>query len=133
YEAHLGLALAVRGQVNDANFDEFVAESQKHLDECKKIDASRPEAYYNEAILTQEFRAKASGDPTKSIPTLHEAVKKYEAFISKAGGEDQFSEAVKRSQDRVQDIKDTITFIDEGEKARVEQEKLDAQMKEEEE
>lgn len=133
YEAHLGLALAVRGQVNDANFDEFVAESQKHLDECKKIDASRPEAYYNEAILTQEFRAKASGDPTKSIPTLHEAVKKYEAFISKAGGEDQFSEAVKRSQDRVQDIKDTITFIEEGEKARVEQEKLDAQMKEEEE
>lgn len=133
YEAHLGLALAVRGQVNDANFDEFVAESQKHLDECKKIDPARPEAYYNEAILTQEFRAKASGDPKKSIPTLQEAVQKYEAFISKASGDEQFGEAVKRSQDRVQDIKDMITFIEEGEKARIEQEKLEAQMKEEEE
>jgi hypothetical protein len=125
--------LALRGQIDDANFDKQVAETQKHLDECKNIDPSRPEAYYNEAILTQEFRAKASGDPKKSIPTLQEAVEKYQAFISKAGGDDRFAEAVKRSEDRVQDIKDTITFIEEGEKARVEQERLDKQMKEEEE
>ncbi len=133
YEAQLGLALALRGQIDDANFDKQVAETAKHLEECKKIDPSRPEAYYNEAILTQEFRAKASGDPKKSIPTLREAIEKYEAFISKAGGDERFAEAVNRSQDRVQDIKDTITFIEEGEKARIEQERMDQQMKEEEE
>ncbi len=133
YEAHLGLALAIRGQIDDSNFDKYVAAAQKQLDECKKIDPSRAEAYYNEAILVQEFRAKSTGDAKKSIPTLKEAIEKYEAFISKAGGDETFAVAVKRSQDRVQDIKDTITFIEEGERAREEQEKLDAQMKAEEE
>lgn len=132
YEALLGLALAVRGQINDANFDKFVAESQKYLDECKKADPSRPEAYYNEAILTQEFRAKSSGDIKKSIPTLNDAIARYEAFISKAGSAPEFSEAVKRSQDRITDIKDTIKFIEEGEKARIESEAEEARMKEEE-
>jgi Tfp pilus assembly protein PilF len=132
YEALLGLALAVRGQVNDANFDKYVAESQKYLDECKKVDGSRPEAYYNEAILTQEFRAKSSGDIKKSIPTLNDAIARYEAFISKAGSAPEFAEAVKRSQDRIQDIKDTIKFIEEGEKARIEEEAENARMKEDE-
>jgi lipoprotein NlpI len=133
YEAHLGLALAIRGQIDDSNFDKYVAEAQKQLDECKKIDASRPEAYYNEAILTQEYRAKATGDAKKSIPTLKEAIEKYEAFVQKAGSDEGLGDAVKRSQDRVQDIKDTITFIEEGERARIDQEALDKQIKEEEE
>ncbi len=133
YEAHLGLALAIRGQIDDANFDDYVAKAQAELNKCKELDGGRPEAYYNEAILTQEFRSKTTGDPLKSIPTLEEAVAQYEAFIAKAGSDSQFEEAVKRSKDRVQDIRDTITFLVEGEKARVEQEKLDAQMKAEEE
>jgi tetratricopeptide (TPR) repeat protein len=133
YEAHLGLGLAIRGQIDDANFDSYVAAAQESLNKCKEIDSSRPEAFYNEAILTQEYRAKAGGDPLKSIPTLKEAIVQYESFISKAGSEPVFAEAVKRSEDRVQDIKDTITFVEEGEKARVEQEKLDAQMAAEEE
>jgi lipoprotein NlpI len=132
YEALLGLALAVRGQVNDANFDKYVAESQKYLDECKKVDPSRPESYYNEAILTQEFRAKSSGDIKKSIPTLKDAISRYEAFISKAGGAPEFAEAVKRSKDRIEDIQATIKFIEEGEKARIESEAEEARMKEEE-
>ncbi len=37
YEAQLGLALAIRGQINDSNFDKYVAEAQSHLDEAKKI------------------------------------------------------------------------------------------------
>lgn len=131
YEAQLGLALAMRGQIDDANFDKYVAETQKYLDECKKIDPSRPEAFYNEAILTQEYQAKSTGDPKKSIPTLRQAIEKYEAFISKAGGDNVYGEAVKRSRDRIQDIKDTITFIEEGERARVEQEQLDKQMADE--
>lgn len=140
YEAHLGLALALRGQINDANFDKAVAEVAKELDTCKKLDPSRPEAYYNEAILTQEFRAKASGDPLKSIPTLREAAAQYQAFVGRAEGEEAFSEAVKRSKDRVQDIEDTIKFIEESEQMRlqdIEDEKArkaeEAQMKAEEE
>src|SRR5690606_33302033 len=36
-EGRVGLAVAVGGRVNDAKFDEFVAEWQKELDGCRKI------------------------------------------------------------------------------------------------
>jgi tetratricopeptide (TPR) repeat protein len=124
YEAHLGLALALRGQINDANYDATLAEAKKHLAECKKLDGKRPEAYYNEAILTQEYEAKG-GDSAKSVPMLKEAARKYNEFIEKASGNPTYAEAVKRSKDRAQDIQDTIKFIEEGEKARIEQEEID--------
>jgi tetratricopeptide (TPR) repeat protein len=116
YEAHLGLALALRGQIGDSNFDQAVAESQKHLDECKRIDPSRPEAYYNEAILTQEYRAK--GEQTSVIPMLDKAAEMYRQFVAKAGSDATFAEAVKRANDRTRDIQDIKKFIIEGEAAR---------------
>jgi tetratricopeptide (TPR) repeat protein len=124
YEAHLGLALALRGEINDANYDTFLAEAQKHLAECKQIDGNRVEAYYNEAILTQEYEAKG-GDSAKTIPALKQAVVKYREFISKAKGKAGYAEAVKRSGERAKDIEDTIKFIDEGEKLRKEQDEID--------
>jgi len=113
YEAQLGLALAIRGQINDGNFDKYVAEAQAHLDEAKKIAPDRAETYYNEAILTQEFRAKR-GNP---VPTLQKAAEQYKQFIDKAGSDSSFAAAVKRSKDRSQDISDTVRFIQEGEQA----------------
>jgi tetratricopeptide (TPR) repeat protein len=124
YEAHLGLALALRGQINDANYDTFLAEAQKHLAECKQIDGERVEAYYNEAILTQEYEAKG-GDSAKTIPALKQAVVKYREFIGKAKGKTGYADAVKRSGERAKDIEDTIKFIEEGEKLRKEQEEID--------
>ena len=132
YEAHLGLALAYRGDIDDANWDQNIAGAQKHLDAAKKADPARAETYYNEAILTQEYRAKSTGDPNKTIPVLEQAKKQYEAFIAKASGA-QYEEAVKVSRSRIQDIGDTITFIKEGEKMREEQEALDKAAKEAEE
>jgi lipoprotein NlpI len=114
YEAQLGLALAIRGQINDSNFDKSVAEAQAHLDAAKKIDGARPETYYNEAILTQEFRAKR-GDPATGLSKASEL---YLAFIEKAGDDPVYAQAVKRSKDRMQDIQDTIKFIKEGEEAK---------------
>ncbi len=114
YEAHLGLALAIRGQINDSNFDKAVKEAQEHLDQCKKLAPERPEAYYNEAILTQEFRAKRGN----AVPMLEKAAKQYREFIQKAGSDDVYAEAVKRSKDRSQDIEDTVKFIKEGEEAK---------------
>ena len=116
YDAHLGLALALRGQINDSNFDAKVAEAEKHLKMAKQIAPDRPETYYNEAILTQEYKAKGSQD--KAIPALELAVKQYRDFIAKAGSDPLFAEAVKRSEERSQDIEDTVTFIREGEAAK---------------
>jgi len=126
YEAHLGLALALRGQINDSNYDAPLAEAQKQLAECKKLDGDRAEAYYNEAILTQEYEAKG-GDSSKTIPALRQAVVKYKEFIAKAKGQPQYAEAVKRSGDRAKDIEDTIRFIEEGEKQRKEEEEINKQ------
>jgi tetratricopeptide (TPR) repeat protein len=129
YEAHLGLALALRGEINDSNYDSVLAEAQKQLTECKQIDADRVEAYYNDAILTQEYEAKG-GDSTKTIPALKRAVDKYREFIGKAKGRPAYAEAVKRSGERATDIEDTIKFIEDGEKLRQEQDEIDKKAKE---
>ncbi|HEX3774638.1 MAG TPA: hypothetical protein VHV51_09250 [Polyangiaceae bacterium] len=113
YEAELGLALALRGEINDSNFDKNVNEAQQHLDEAKKIAPDRPETYYNEAILTQEFRAKHGN----AVPILKKAAEQYKTFIDKAGSDSAFAAAVKRAKDRSQDIADTVKFIEEGEQA----------------
>jgi tetratricopeptide (TPR) repeat protein len=124
YEAHLGLALALRGEINDSNYDATLAEAQKHLAECKQLDPNRVEAYYNEAILTQEYQAKG-GDSAKTIPALKQAVVKYREFIAKAKGKGGYAEAVKRSGERAKDIEDTIKFIEEGEQLKKEQDEID--------
>lgn len=116
YEAVLGLALALRGQINDSNFEKNVSEAQKILETAKQIDGSRPESYYNEAILTHEFRAKRAGD--KAIPVLEKAAGQYRDFVQKAGDDPVFGPAVKRSNERIQDIEDTIKFLREGDEAK---------------
>jgi tetratricopeptide (TPR) repeat protein len=113
YEAHLGLALAIRGQINEGNFDKYVADTQAELDQAKKLDPQRPETYYNEAILTQEFRAKRGN----AVPALEKAAQQYREFVAKAGGDSGFADAVKRSKERTEDIEQTIKFIREGEQA----------------
>jgi tetratricopeptide (TPR) repeat protein len=129
YEAHLGLALALRGQINDSNEETYLAEARKHLSECKQIEPDRAEAYYNEAILTQEYEAKG-GDSSKSVPALKQAVVKYREFINKAKGQPAYAEAVKRSAERAKDIEDTIKFIEEGERLQKEQDEIERKAKE---
>jgi tetratricopeptide (TPR) repeat protein len=108
YEAHLGLALAVRGLISDTNFDKNLAEALKEIEAAKKIDPDRAETYYNQAILVQEFKARqGSGSNEK---TLLEARSIYDQFVSKAGGKEEFADAVKRSKERMKDIDDIIAF-----------------------
>jgi tetratricopeptide (TPR) repeat protein len=111
YDAHLGLALALRGQITDVNYDTQVTAVQSELDTCKKLDPNRPDAYYNEGILTQEYKAKAGGDKTKTIAALQQAKGILQNFIDKAQGKNEYDGAVKRSKERIQDIDDTIAFL----------------------
>ncbi|GMV16025.1 MAG: hypothetical protein HS104_06675 [Polyangiaceae bacterium] len=116
YEAHLGLALAIRGQIKLGD-NSAVQKAQASLDEAKKIDGSRAETYYNEAILTQEYRTK-SGSEKETIPMFEKAAATYKQFIDKAGSAPEFADAVKRAKERTQDIEDTVKFIKEGEAAK---------------
>ncbi len=92
YDAHLGLALALRGQINDSNFDAKLKESEGELEAAKKIDDTRPEAYFNQAILTQEYKAKSGDD--KSNQSLEAAIGLFEGFVKRAQGKPEFADAV---------------------------------------
>ncbi|RYE77100.1 MAG: tetratricopeptide repeat protein [Myxococcales bacterium] len=117
YDAHLGLALALRGQINDSNFDANVKAAQEELDKAKGIAPERPETYYNTGILTQEYKVKTVTDPKAQIPILQEADKIYDEFISKASSNAAYADGVKRAKERKEDIKATIDFIQTGIKA----------------
>jgi len=111
YDAHLGRALALRGLINDSNYDAQVGAVQSELDNCKKIDGTRPDAFYNEGILTQEYKAKSGGSKDKTIAALTSAKTIFQSFIDKANGKPEYDGAVKRSKERMQDIDDTIQFL----------------------
>jgi tetratricopeptide (TPR) repeat protein len=114
YDAHLGLALALRGQIDDSNYDKQVAAVQGELDSCKKIDGARPDAYFNEGILTQEYKAKGSGDTTKAVAVYGQAKQVFSTFLDKAAGKSEYDGAVKKTKERMQDIDDTVTFLQAG-------------------
>jgi tetratricopeptide (TPR) repeat protein len=117
FEAHLGLALALRGQITDQNLPAQVKETQTLLDRAKQIAPDRPETYYNEGILTQEYKVKTATDPKAQIPILEQAKGIYNSFIQKAGSNAEFAEQVKRAGERNKDIDDTIRFLRDGIKA----------------
>ncbi len=114
YEARLGLALALRGQIRPGDPDKLVPQVQAALNQAKKLEPNRPETYYNEAILTQEFRAK--GSEKSAVPALKRAADLYRRFIAKAGNAPRYREAVVRAKERSQDIRDTLAFIQAGQK-----------------
>lgn len=114
YDAHLGLALALRGLITDVNYDTQVTAVQAELDACKKIDGARPDTYYNEGILTQEFKAKAGGNKSATNKALSDAQTIFQTFIDKAADKPDYAGAVKRSKERIQDCKDIIAFNELG-------------------
>jgi tetratricopeptide (TPR) repeat protein len=108
YEAHLGLALALRGQLTPGAEGQRLAEAQRHIDQARQLAPQRPEAYYNAAILAQEFRAK-SGAEKDSVKELEAAYCLYGDFVARAPEGD--SEAKQRATDRRQDIVDMLRFM----------------------
>jgi hypothetical protein len=114
YDAHLGLALALRGQIDDSNYDKQVAAVQAELDACKKIDPARPDSYFNEGILTQEYKAKGAGALEKTLAVYDQAKLVFRDFMDKAAGKSEYDGAVKKAKERLQDIDDTETFLKAG-------------------
>ena len=114
YDAHLGLALALRGQIDDSNYDKQVAAVQSELEACKKLDAARPDSYFNEGILTQEYKAKGAGGTDKAVAVYNQAKGVFQTFLEKASGKNEYDGAVKKTKERMQDIDDTITFLQAG-------------------
>jgi tetratricopeptide (TPR) repeat protein len=109
YDAHLGLALAIRGQIDAGTATERVASATRELEAAKRLAPERPEAYFNQAILVQEY-----GDPSvpagDSLSNLSRAKGLYEQFLSKADGAAAFAPARDRARERLADI-EQITLL----------------------
>ena len=69
YDAHLGLALALRGQIDDSNYDkQRRRRAGASSTRARSSTPDRPDAYYNEGILTQEYKAKAAAARSRRSP-----------------------------------------------------------------
>ena len=112
YDAHLGLALALRGQIDDSNYDKQVSAVQAEIDACKKLDAARPDSYFNEGILTQEYKAKGAGAKEKAIGVYNQAKQIFETFMEKANGKPEYEGAIKKARERMQDMDDMVKFLE---------------------
>lgn len=85
YEAQIGLGAALRG------LEQF-PEAKARYERAKEIDASRPEAFYNLALLHQDYLGGSTMDET--IANLSTAKALFEQFIAKAGTNARWAEAV---------------------------------------
>ena len=115
YDAHLGLALALRGQIDDSNYDKQVAAVQAELDACKKLDAAPPRRLlqrgHPHAGVQGEGRRRQ--DKTDRRARVRRRTI-FQQFIDKAAGKPEYDGAVKKAKERMQDIDDTITFLKAG-------------------
>jgi len=110
YEAHLGLALALRGRVGTAADGEaLLTEAHETLKKAEALAPERPEAYFNEAILVEEFFAR--GAPDQARPKLLEAKKLYASFAERAEGKAGMKAAGERAAERVRDIDTQLSFL----------------------
>jgi predicted Zn-dependent protease len=106
-DARVGLALAIRGQIDATNEATSVAAAGAELDHAKKIAPDRPEAYFNQAILVQEYGGR-TGKPGDALASLARAKELYEQFIAKADGAPAFADARDRARDRLKDIQQMV-------------------------
>ncbi|MEZ4441845.1 MAG: hypothetical protein R3B72_22280 [Polyangiaceae bacterium] len=107
YDARLGLALAQRGRLSSNPDEAALAEVEKTLAEAKALAPDRPEAYFNQAILVQEFRARGPELRAK----LQEADRLHADFREKASERPELRNAVARSSERSEDIAKILEFL----------------------
>lgn len=107
YDARVGLALAIRGQIDEPSEAARVTAATQELERAKQIAPDRPEAYFNQAILVQEYGAR-SGKPGEALANLARARGLYEQFIVKADGAPAFTEARERARERLKDIQQMV-------------------------
>ncbi len=95
YEAHIGLGAALRG------LEQF-EEAQAQYERAVQIDGNRPEAYFNLGLLYQSYMGGESMAAT--IANLERAKTYFNTFLSKAGGNRRYAEAVQDVRNRCREL-----------------------------
>jgi tetratricopeptide (TPR) repeat protein len=100
YEAYLGRAIARRGQITASNFGAQVESVESDLQRCKELDPERPDAYYDDAIFNEHF--KAPGVPRdRTMSVLRRARSLFDTFLAKAGKRPEYATEVRLAKQRV--------------------------------
>ncbi|MET0595449.1 MAG: tetratricopeptide repeat protein [Polyangiaceae bacterium] len=100
YEAYLGRALARRGQITASNFGAQVESVESDFERAKELDPERPDAYYDDAIFNEHF--KAPGVPhDRTMSVLRRARSLFGTFLAKAGKRPEYATEVRLAKQRV--------------------------------
>ncbi len=107
YEAHLGLAVALRGPLqtghaDDASQRSAIAAVRAELETAKRIDPARPEAYFNEGIFLMEL-----GTPDERAL----ATAAFLSFIAKAKARGGYETALRKAIDHLEDLQQMTGFL----------------------
>ncbi|HEY8072505.1 MAG TPA: hypothetical protein VIF62_00300, partial [Labilithrix sp.] len=113
YDAHLGLALAMRGPMTgaEADHDQRIAAIRAEIDAAKRADPKRPDAFYNEGILAQELEAPAGSSKDRTLAALDHAESAFKTFLSMAHDDARLGKATARAKERLADIAEMRSFL----------------------
>lgn len=113
YDARLGLSLSLRAQIDEVRGPALVPEAERELVEAKSLAPDRPEAYFNEGILAQEYGGRW-GDEAERANSLVRARDLFTTFLAKAGDGSAFADARKRASAHLVEIDVLSRFGSEG-------------------
>jgi tetratricopeptide (TPR) repeat protein len=114
YDARLGLSLALRAQIDEVRGPALVPEAERELVKAKSLAPERPEAYYNEGILAQEYGGRWGADDGERAQALGRARDLFTTFLAKAGDAPSFADARKRASARLEEIDELARFGSSG-------------------
>lgn len=106
YDAHIGLGVALRGlaQSNEAEREQLLTRAREEYERARTLDAARPDAYYNLALLNMNYMGG-------QIPDLERALEFFQQFQQRAGQNPRFRASVEQTGRNVRNINDTLTAL----------------------
>jgi tetratricopeptide (TPR) repeat protein len=109
FDAHLGLGVALRGlsqEPSSANEREtLLRQAQQEYERAQQLDQNRPESYYNQGLLHMSYTGN-------TIPELRQALTFLNNFVSRAGSQPRYADAVQRANRHIRNINETIAVLE---------------------
>ena len=114
--APLVLACATQAPPAETARSARAAAAATHSEPTETAESAGADPGRTQALADGLYRDAAAGRDERfatgrQVGELRRAIALYQQFIERADGDPQFSEAVKRSRDRIQDAEDTIAFL----------------------
>ena len=103
---------AIADEPDDDALSAKLAAIAAEIAAAKRIDESRPEAFYNEGLFLHDVETmRARTSTADRIAVLERAEASLRTFLEKAKGKAGFEDAITRASERLQDITPTKAFL----------------------